>query len=66
MNLQTHHMQLFNRQRFNGSNTTLGYNTQYGWGGGSAPQNMYFPDESTAVSETSAGVLVHNESKSNK
>ena len=47
----------------NGSNTTLGYNTQYGWGGGSAPQNMYFPDESTAVSETSAGVLVHNESE---
>ena len=38
----------------NGSNTTLGYNTQYGWGGGSAPQNMYFPDESTAVSEATA------------
>ena len=54
MNLQTHHMQLFNRQRFNGSNITLGCNTQYVWGGGSAPQNMYFPDESTAVSEATA------------
>ena len=54
MNLQTHHMQLFNRQRFNGSNTTLGYNTQYGWGGGSAPQNMYFPNYNSGASEAAA------------
>ena len=38
----------------NGSNTTLGYNTQYGWGGGSAPQNMYFPNYNSGASEAAA------------
>jgi hypothetical protein len=33
---------------------TLGYNTQYGWGGGSAPQNMYFPNYNSGASEAAA------------
>lgn len=38
----------------NGSNITLGYNTQCGCGGGSAPQNMYFPNYNSGASEAAA------------
>ncbi len=38
----------------NGSGGTLGYNTQYGWGSGSSPQDMYFPNYNSGVSEVAA------------
>jgi RHS repeat-associated protein len=38
----------------NGSGGTVGYNTQYGWGSGSSPQNMYFPNHNSGASEAAA------------
>ncbi|MBV2245839.1 MAG: hypothetical protein KUL83_01640 [Lentimicrobium sp.] len=32
----------------------IGYNTQYGWGSGSSPQNMYFPNHNSGASEAAA------------
>ncbi|MDY0102375.1 MAG: RHS repeat-associated core domain-containing protein, partial [Lentimicrobium sp.] len=38
----------------NGGGGTVGYNTQYGWGSGSSPQNMYYPNYNSGVSEAAA------------
>jgi hypothetical protein len=38
----------------NGTNSTFGYNTQYGWGTGNSPQNMYFPNHNSGTSEAAA------------
>jgi RHS repeat-associated protein len=38
----------------NGGGGTVGYNTQYGWGSGSSPQDMYFPNHNSGASEAAA------------
>jgi RHS repeat-associated protein len=38
----------------NGGGGTVGYNTQYGWGSGSSPQNIYFPNHNAGASEAAA------------
>jgi hypothetical protein len=38
----------------NGIEGTVGYKTQYGWGSGSSPQDMYFPNYNSGVSEAAA------------
>ncbi|MDD2528957.1 MAG: RHS repeat-associated core domain-containing protein [Lentimicrobiaceae bacterium] len=38
----------------NGGGGVLGYNTRNGWGSGSSPQNMYFPNHNAGASEAAA------------
>jgi RHS repeat-associated protein len=38
----------------NGGGGSVGYNTQYGWGSGSSPQDMYFPNYNSGASEAAA------------
>lgn len=38
----------------NGAGITLGYHTKYHFGGGSSPQNLYFPNDNTAAAEAAA------------
>ncbi len=38
----------------NGAGITLGYHTRYHFGGGSSPQNLYFPNDNIATAEAAA------------
>jgi hypothetical protein len=39
---------------FKSSDSSFGYNNKYGWGSGSSPQNMYFPNHNSGASEAAA------------